>query len=189
MGCRHLLILALLSGVGVASQVSGVCRDLLNNNTSKLVMSWYNEVTKLAENDQMKFLKLLRAPKITSMRSNKTFSIYEREIYPGNRSEGFQLEFSQWYKTWNVSKISRGSESPEWLFYEGGGMLFNPKNREDQVYVYPDEETCLVGKCDNGKMVEAREALIKKVVIFTIHIIVFIVLTLFRFCAVMMVFH
>ena len=165
MGVRHLLILPILgSVVGAASPLLGVCRDIINTNTNKPVMSWYNDMIKVMDNDHMKFLILLRAPKITSVRSNKSFSIYENEIFPGNKSEGFQVEFSQWYKTWNISKIKRGPDSPEWVFYEGGGMLFNPKNGEEVVYVYPDEETCLVGKWDNGEMVGAREDGVEKVI-------------------------
>ena len=137
---------------------------MLETSPSKVLMSWYNEVNDLVENDEMKYLKILRAPKSTSARSNSTIIISEEEIFSGNSSEGFQFELSQWYKTWNVSKISRGGEGPEWVFYEGGGMLYSDRKSEELVYVYPDEETCLVGRWDNGEMVEAREDVINKVI-------------------------
>ena len=44
-------------------------------------------------------------------------------------------------------------------------MVYNGVDVEDSVYLYPDEETCMVGRWDNGEMVEAREGAIDKVML------------------------
>lgn len=42
-------------------------------------------------------------------------------------------------------------------------MVYNVVDGEDTLYLYPDEETCMVGRWDNGEMVEAREGAIDKI--------------------------
>ena len=97
----------------------------MKSNPSKLVMSWYNEVAKLAKNDKLEYTKVMKTEKVTSERSKATLV--------GNNSDGFQFELSLWYKTWSLSKIGRVGEGPEWGFYEGGGMVYNDGVSDDLV--------------------------------------------------------
>ena len=135
--------------------MSQLCHSIMKRNPSNLVMSWYNEVTKLAKNEDIKYLKVVKGPRITSARSSQTLV--------GDYMDGFQFELSLWYRTWNVSKIGMVGGGLVWGFYEGGGMVYNGGIGEELVYVYPDGETCMVGKWEKGRLVETREDQIKKV--------------------------
>ena len=142
--------------LSTTSPISEICQSMMKTNPRNLVMSWYNEIAKLAKNGEIQYSKVMRPEKLTSVRSKETLV--------GDSLDGFKFDLSLWYKTWSVSRIAR-SGGPEWGFYEGGGMVYNGRDGKDLVYVYPDGKTCLVGRWSNGVMVEARKSQVEKVMI------------------------
>ena len=143
--------------------LSDICHQVVSDSSQNPIMTWYTKIADLANNDNMKYLILERAPKTSSARTYETIKVNEEDLFPNQETSGFQLELSLWYKTWNISGIRRGLDGPKWSFFEGGGMLYSEVDESTSVYIYPDGETSLVGKWTDGKMADAKEDSVKNV--------------------------
>ena len=143
--------------------LSDVCQQVVSDGSQNPVMTWYTKIADLANNDNMRYLILERAPKISSARTYETIKVNEEDLFHNQETSGFHLELSLWYKTWNISAIRRELDEPKWSFLEGGGMLYNGGDENTSVYIYPDGETSLVGKWIDGKMADAKEDSVKDV--------------------------
>ena len=146
-----------------ASSAISLCDQITVDNSSTAIKTWYRNIAALVENVNLKRIIHQRAPKTLPKRSQETFIVKEEEIFPHERSNGFRFELSLWYMDWKISRIWKEPSSPEWRLFEGGGLLFNSNDGGDSVYIYPDGETCLVGRWMNGDMREAREDQIESV--------------------------
>merc|ERR1719295_541027 len=99
--------------------LSDVCQQVVSGGSQNPVMTWYTKIADLANNDNMKYLILERAPKISSARTYETIKVKEEDLFHNQETSGFHLELSLWYKTWNISGIRRELDEPKWSFLEG----------------------------------------------------------------------